>query len=342
MTRLDYPKENLFVVILLEEDDRATIEAIKRIELPQFIQYVIVPEGKPKTKPRACNYGLQYLKHCEYVTIYDAEDIPEPDQLRKAVSHFEKGDDKLACVQASLKYRNGTENVLTRLFFIEYVTWFEFFINGLSDMKLPIPLGGTSNHLKYKVLTQLGSWNAFNVTEDADLGLRIYGNGYTVEKLDSITWEESVLSVWPWIKQRTRWMKGYIQTYFDNRNKYKSSPLSHKISNALFIFGTPFVGLWTIPLYLITVYSFFFSFDIGNQVDRYAALIALLFGNGSMILVSMFAVRKEPKYIPFCLLLPFYWILHSAASWRALMQYFTDPHKWEKTEHGLTTVKENE
>lgn len=336
MYRLDYPKENLHVLLLLEEDDYSTINKVKSISLPYFIKYLIVPEGFPKTKPRACNYGLKELSFCDYITIFDAEDIPESDQLKKAIDHFSKSSEDVVCLQASLRYRNGKENLLSRMFYIEYETWFSFFISGLSESKLPIPLGGTSNHFKTNQLIELGGWNPYNVTEDAELGLRIYKKGYKVEKLDSVTWEESVLSIWPWIKQRTRWMKGYIQTFIESDKT--GIPLIHQLSNLFFVFGTPFIAMWTLPLFILTILSFFI--DLGwSYYEQQLAFVCLVYGNLSMILISMFAVRKEPSYIIFCLLLPFYWILHSIASWRAVYQYFTNKHLWEKTEHGISKFK---
>jgi hypothetical protein len=171
--QLDYPRAKLDVKILLEEDDHETIAVARASDLPSHFKLVVVPGGTPKGKPRACNYGLIRAQG-EYVVIYDAEDIPEPDQLKKAIVAFRKGGDRLACVQAKLNYFNRDQNLLTRWFTTEYSAWFDLLLPGLAASDAPIPLGGTSNHFRAERLRQLGAWDPYNVTEDADLGVRLY------------------------------------------------------------------------------------------------------------------------------------------------------------------------
>ena len=211
MRAMDYPKDKLDVKLLLEANDLETQEAAAQLSLPSWFQVVVVPDGTPKTKPRACNVGLEQARG-EFLVIYDAEDRPEPDQLKKAVAVFRKSSSKLSCLQARLNYYNPHQNMLTRWFTLEYSTWFDLFLPGLHTLGSPIPLGGTSNHFRTKVLQDVGGWDAWNVTEDCDLGLRLARGGHETRVLSSTTWEEAASTLHAWIPQRSRWVKGYWQT----------------------------------------------------------------------------------------------------------------------------------
>jgi len=223
--RLDYPQEKLDVKLLLEADDQATLEVCRKARLPENYELIVVPDHMPKTKPKACNHGLERARG-DYLVIYDAEDRPERDQLKKAVVGFEKANapgGRLArllfrraqtvCLQAKLNYYNPDQNLLTKWFTIEYSTWFDLFLPGLHRLGSPIPLGGTSNHFKTKVLREIGGWDPFNVAEDCDLGIRLHKMGFNTSVLDSTTWEEANSRPWNWVRQRSRWVKGYIQTH---------------------------------------------------------------------------------------------------------------------------------
>lgn len=210
---IDYPLERLDVKILLEQDDTATIEAMRSLNLPEQFEILVMDPCLPKTKPRACNYGLEKARG-EFCVIYDAEDRPEPDQLKKAVGMFRgEGREDVACVQAKLNYHNSRQNLLTRLFTIEYTTHFDLILPGMQLFNFPLPLGGTSNHFRTEILKQIGGWDSFNVTEDCDLGIRIYENRYRTLLLDSTTWEEANSRLGNWIRQRSRWIKGFFQTH---------------------------------------------------------------------------------------------------------------------------------
>jgi glycosyltransferase XagB len=222
MNRLDYPKDKLDIKLLLEEDDSATIEAVQNCVLSPSYDVIIVPDFQPKTKPRACNFGLKRAKG-ELCVIYDAEDRPDPDQLKKVVLLFKKLPGNVACIQAKLNYYNAKQNILTRWFTIEYSTTFDLILPGLETLRIPVPLGGTSNHFRTDILKKLGGWDPFNVTEDCDLGIRIYTKGYRTCLIDSTTWEEANSEVWNWIRQRSRWVKGFMQTHLTHtRNPFRT------------------------------------------------------------------------------------------------------------------------
>jgi cellulose synthase/poly-beta-1,6-N-acetylglucosamine synthase-like glycosyltransferase len=221
VTSLDYPVEKLDVKLLLEEDDPTTRAKVAEVvdRLPKCVEVIVcpsVPKGEPRTKPRACNWGLEKAKG-EYLVIYDAEDHPEPDQIKKAVVVYRKlaaaGKKDVICLQAKLNYFNARQNWLTRFFTLEYTGWFDLFLPGLHAFHTPIPLGGTSNHFQTEVLRQVGGWDPFNVTEDCDLGMRLARQGYRTQILDSTTWEEANSRVGNWVRQRSRWVKGYFQTH---------------------------------------------------------------------------------------------------------------------------------
>lgn len=348
LRQLDYPQEKLDVLLLLEEKDKVTLEASRAANPPGFVRFILIPDSQPKTKPKACNYGLAFARG-EYLTIYDAEDIPDPDQLLKAVWAFKNGPPNLACVQAALNYFNRDENFLTRMFTLEYSYWFDCLLPGLESFQFPIPLGGTSNHFRTDLLRQLGGWDPFNVTEDADLGIRASQRGYTVGVINSTTYEEANCQTKNWIRQRSRWIRGYMQTWLvHNRNPWKSIRklgLKNWLAYQFFIGGTIVAFLSSPFLWLVYFYWLFtretWLVYLFPSWTLYLSLVCLLLGNAMGIYLNMTAVfrRRYFQLLPYALLNPIYWQLHSIASYMALWQLFTKPFYWEKTQHGLSKVK---
>ncbi|MDH4320984.1 MAG: glycosyltransferase [Desulfobulbaceae bacterium] len=348
LRRLDYPLAKLDVKLILEEDDEETILAAKELGLEGIFEIIRVPPSFPKTKPKACNYALHFARG-EYVTIYDAEDMPEPDQLKKVINAFRKAPANTACIQARLNYFNSTQNWLTRMFTLEYSLWFDFYLPALEALKIPIPLGGTSNHFQMRVLKQIKAWDPYNVTEDADLGVRLTQRGYRVGVVNSTTFEEANSRVGNWIRQRSRWIKGYMQTYLVHmrhpRVLYRS--LGHvgfwgfqffiggTILNMLivpFLYGAFALWLVTGTRILETIYP---------QAILYLSLFNLLFGNTFLIYIAMVGAFKRRYFtlIPYAVLSPFYWLLMSVAAYKAFWQLIHNPFYWEKTTHGLSDAE---
>lgn len=344
---LDYPREKLDIKLILEADDTATIDEARRIGLDRVWDCVIVPPSEPRTKPKACNHAL-YLARGEIVVIYDAEDAPEPDQLRKAAAAFAESDETLACFQARLNYYNADDNWLTRLFALEYALWFDNLLPALQHLRMPIPLGGTSNFFRTERLVEIGGWDPFNVTEDADLGLRLAERGFRTEILDSTTFEEANCRTGNWIRQRSRWMKGYMQTWLVHmRQPFTFSRFAGwrgVVAAQLFVAGNFFSALinpllWAVfAIWLITRADIISAVFPGPLLAL--NLFALLAGNSFFIYLAVIAPLKRGwvELSPSALLAPVYWLLISVAAYKALWQLATRPSFWEKTDHVLSAA----
>lgn len=341
---LDYPKEKLDIKLITEADDHATIDALIALKPPPTMEIIRVPASLPRTKPKACNVALESVRG-EFLVIFDAEDAPTPNQLRKAVALFrsERGD--LACVQSPLNYYNRSENMLTRLFALEYSSLFRILLPALERMKLPIPLGGTSNHLRVEALLQCGGWDAFNVTEDADLGIRLAYFGYRTRILPSITLEEAPVKLGAWLKQRTRWIKGYIQTWL----VYMRDPIALKGRLGLrayygfqFFVGAPALTFLLAPV----LWGIFIIAPLGilpTRLSPYMLTLCMISFVGGVAINWLYAqavlrLEKWDGMTSASMVFPFYWLLHSIACARALWQLARSPHYWEKTTHGVSRL----
>ncbi|WP_051549171.1 glycosyltransferase [Nocardioides sp. URHA0032] len=340
---LDYPRTRLDVKLLCEEDDQETVAKIRAMELPPHFHLVVVPDSQPKTKPKACNYGLQ-LATGSYCVIFDAEDRPDPDQLKKAVIAFGRVADNVVCVQAKLNHFNQDQNLLTAWFANEYSMHFELILPAMGAAESPIPLGGTSNHFVTSKLRELGAWDPFNVTEDADLGIRLHREGYRTAMIDSTTLEEANSQVPNWIRQRSRWNKGYIQTWLVHmRHPFQllaATGLRGFLSINLTM-GTAFVLLLNPIFWGLTTLYVFTQAGIIQQlfpgIIFYVASALLFVGNFIFVYLSVAGSlqRGEFSLTRTALLSPLYWGLMSWAAWKGFIQLFTNPFYWEKTTHGL-------
>lgn len=368
--KLEWPKNKLDVMLLLEEDDKETIAKVKKMGLPSYVRAVIVPFSQPKTKPKACNYGLNLAKG-EYIVIYDAEDVPEPMQLKKAYLGFLKSSKETVCLQAKLNYYNPKQNLLTRFFTAEYSLWFDLTLPGLQSFDTSLPLGGTSNHFKTAVLKELQGWDTFNVTEDADLGIRLYKEGYKTAVIDSTTLEEANSDVHNWLRQRSRWIKGYIQTMLVNlrfSNKHfvtksvitgisdieKETTLFAKLKHFLsiqLVIGSKLTFIFLNPLLWIMTISYFALYSVvGPTLESiyirpafYFGVFSLVFGNFLFYYYYMIGLAKRNQWelVFSAMFIPLYWIMISISGWMALYQLLFKPHYWEKTIHGLHLIKKD-
>lgn len=347
LAQLNYPAAKLDIKIVLEEVDASTIEAASKLAFPGNVDLIVVPDRLPRTKPKALNYALQFATG-DLAVIYDAEDRPEPDQLRKAATRFHRASADVACLQARLDYFNASENWLSRQFTIEYATLFRGLLPLLSRFGLPLPLGGTSNHFRIGVLRALGAWDPFNVTEDADLGMRLHRAGYRVETLDSTTYEEACCQSVPWVKQRTRWLKGWMQTF----GVHMRSPLTTLRETGFtgfLAFHAYFAGIIVSSLahplfYLVLAYDawngtlFQRGGTLGDDVLLAVAVTNFVGGYAVNIALGAMSLRgtKHKGLWPHVFFIPVYWLYVSAAAYRAVWQLVYAPFYWEKTAHGVS------
>jgi len=346
---LDYPAPKLDIKLILESVDTETIAAARAMLLPASFDIITVPDGQPRTKPRACNFALEFATG-DFAVIYDAEDQPEPDQLRKAVEMFAAAPPEVVCLQAKLNFDNPAENWLAKQFTIEYTSLFWGILPALDMLRLPIPLGGTSNHFRMAALRKLGAWDAFNVTEDADLGMRIYRAGFCCKVLDSTTWEEAACQPGNWLRQRTRWLKGWMQTYAVHMRKPRA------LRDGLGVGGFwAFQGLFAAVVISTLAHPLFYillAYDsvYGGFLHQAETLLGLHFwaiatfnlvaGYGAAIVLGVVSLRARgvADLLPQILLIPVYWLCISVAAYRALYQLIANPFYWEKTQHGISKV----
>ncbi|HTJ36343.1 MAG TPA: glycosyltransferase family 2 protein [Dactylosporangium sp.] len=342
---LDYPADKLDVKLLLEADDTETIAAA-RAQLPagSRVHVVIVPPSQPQTKPKACNYGLQ-LARGELVTIYDAEDRPEPLQLRRAAVALARLGPAYACLQAELGYFNTYQNRITRWFTLEYAAWFRSLLPGLVAFGMPIPLGGTSNHFRTEALRELGAWDPFNVTEDADLGMRLARLGHQVGVLHAVTLEEANSDFINWVKQRSRWYKGYLMTWLVHmrapRQTLRQLGWRGLLCLNFFVGGTPLTALinpvfWAMTILWVIARPHAIQVLFVTPV-YYLGLLCLVLGNLTVIYLNVLVVRQmdRPNLLWSALISPAYWAMMSIAAVKAGLQLLLRPSYWEKTTHGL-------
>jgi len=346
LKKLDYPKDRLEIRLLIEEDDDETMPVARALNLEPPFVIVPIPKSYPRTKPKACNVGIEDGE-ADLLVIYDAEDQPEPDQLKKAAVAFSKSASNVACIQAKLGYYNSDWNLLTKCFTAEYATWFGLCLPGVDSLHAPIPLGGTSNHFRLDILRQAGGWDEYNVTEDCDLGLRLFENGWRTRILDSTTWEQACPSLPFWVRQRSRWVKGYIQTYLvrtrdfwglHRRLGFWNSVQFHLLIGGTFVSQLINPFYWLMTMLWLTVrpegLDYFFPpliFAMGS--------FCLFVGNFIFAYTSAIAcVRRGVGHLArYGLVMPACWLMMSLGAWKGFLQLFHKPHHWEKTKHFAET-----
>ena len=342
LSKLDYPRDLLDILLVVEAEDQLTRTALRHADLPGWMRVIVVPDGSVKTKPRALNYALD---HCRgsIIGVYDAEDAPESDQIRKVVDRFHQRGPEVVCLQGMLDFYNPRSNWLARCFTIEYASWFRMFLPGIERMGLAIPLGGTALFFRRRALEALGGWDAQNVTEDADLGLRLARHGYRTELIDTTTFEEANCRSMPWVKQRSRWIKGYMMTWIAHMRNPRL--LWTQLGPRRFIgFQVQFLGSLLQSLLAPLLWSFWLV-PLGVPHPVVQAINPAAF---TLLYLSMFAVsaltisfdiagmrRTKHRLNPlWAVSLTFYHPLGTLAAYKALWELLTKPFYWDKTSHG--------
>ncbi len=346
LNAIDYPREKLDIKLVVEAEDVATRLAIARLDLAPHYHVVVAPKHGPRTKPKALNAALAFARGA-YVAVYDAEDRPAPDQLRRAVARFRRSGGGIACVQARLTIDNTADSWLTRLFTAEYCALFDVFLPALSAWRLPLPLGGSSNHFRADVLRSVGGWDPYNVTEDADLGTRLARLGFQTGVIASTTYEEAPSRLMPWLRQRTRWFKGWIQTWMVHMRAplklARELGISGFATFQLVVGGTVLASL-VHPLFMAALAynlavdgSAVFGQGLASAVLTILYSLTLIAGYAASVTLAAVGLlrRRLSSYALILVLMPVLWLLLSLAAWRALFEYLHQPHRWDKTEHGF-------
>ena len=344
ISRLTYPKHLLDVVLVLEETDTITRDALENASFPPWMRKIIVPDGQPRTKPRAMNYALDFCQG-DIIGIWDAEDAPEPHQLDLVAEKFRTAPPDLVCLQGALDFYNPKQNWLARCFTIEYASWFRTVLPGLCRLGFAIPLGGTTLFFRRDVLEQLGGWDAHNVTEDADLGFRLARHGYRTGMIATATGEEANCKAWPWVKQRSRWLKGYMVTYLA---AMRSPVRLWRELGAWKFFGfqTHFITALSQFLLAPLLWSFWLIFfGLAHPLDglvprEWILTMGMFFLGFECITVAIGAIsvaRPEHRHLlAWVPTLHLYFHLATLAGYKALWELLVAPFYWDKTTHGLS------
>ncbi|MGP6085781.1 glycosyltransferase family 2 protein [Antarctobacter jejuensis] len=342
LSRLTYPKALLDVVLVLEAEDALTRATLARTDLPPWMRTVTVPPGRVTTKPRALNYALRFTRGA-IVGIYDAEDAPAPDQITRMVEHFDRAPPEVGCLQGVLDYYNPRANWLSRCFTIEYASWFRVLLPGLSRLGFAVPLGGTTVFFRRGVLEKVCGWDAHNVTEDADLGIRLARHGFRTELVPTVTREEANNRFWPWIKQRSRWLKGYGITWWVHSRR--PLRLWRDLGPRRFV-GFQLLFLTTLVQFIFApvLWSFWLILaGLPHPLDPVmtpAMVLKLtavfLSAEAISIVVGLAALARSPHrfLMPWVPTLFAYFPLGTVAIYKALWETVRNPFYWDKTQHG--------
>ena len=347
LSRLDYPRELMDVLIVVEQTDRVTCDALDGARLPRWMRVVKVPDGPVRTKPRALNYALNFCRG-SIVGIWDAEDRPEPDQLHKVARGFYFAAPDVACLQGVLDYYNPRTNWLARAFTIEYAAWFRGTLAGAAALGLVVPLGGTTLFFRRDLLEAVGAWDAWNVTEDCDLGVRLVRRGYRTEMLDTVTHEEANCRLLPWIKQRSRWLKGFAMTWGVHMRdpaglwrdlgprRFLALQVQLAASVSQYLLAPVLWSFWLLSLGLPHPVRGMLEGRLGG--NAVALLFSLFIASEALnMVIAAWAVRGRDHrhllaYVP---TMHLYFPLGCLAGWKAIYEVVTRPFYWDKTQHGL-------
>ncbi len=337
LARLDYPTHALDIKLLVESDDGATLAALE--DAPPHIEIVVIPASAPRTKPKALNIGLARARG-EFIVVYDAEDRPHPQQLRAALAAFEDGDERLACVQAPLAIDNAEASWIAGQFAAEYAIQFREIVPLLARLDLPLPLGGTSNHFRTDALRAVGGWDPFNVTEDADLGYRLARDGWRAGVIGTPTWEEAPVSFAAWRRQRTRWIKGHMQTWLVlMRNPWRTARelgLRGFFAMQLMLGGGVLAAFAHGPLAFIVLTAALSHYNL--RPEDFALTIAG-YCTALFTALTACALSGSLAHARMAFTMPLYWPLSTIAALSALFEFLFRPHHWAKTAHGVSERK---
>jgi cellulose synthase/poly-beta-1,6-N-acetylglucosamine synthase-like glycosyltransferase len=347
---LDYPPTKLDIKLILEADDDATRKAIDDTRLPAHMEAIVVPKLVPQTKPMAMSYTLPFARG-ELLAVYDAENIPAADQLRRIAGAFALAPKTIACLQTQLGFYNRNENWLTRHGAIEYAFAFMLMFPRFAKFGAPILFAGSSTHYRMQALRQVGGFDPHNVARDSGLSLRFARFGFRTAMYPSLTREEAVTRLGDWLAQRIRWTRGAVQTMIVNSRSpflmsrelgarnllmtqiVTSVSLVAALAHPIFLFW----GASSVALVLLDLPTPGRLWLFLQGLYAIVAVFAYLAATAAAIRACLFLGRGA--WIATIVTLPLYWLLISAVSWIAVVHYFAGVTRWAKTPHGLSRVK---
>ena len=338
LAALDYPADRREVLLIAEADDAGTIAAIAAQRLPPGFHVVHVPPARPRTKPKALNYAMASARG-EFIAVFDAEDAPHPQQLRAALDEFARGGERLGAVQSPLIVDNADASWIASQFAAEYAIQFRGILPLLAHLKAPLPLGGAGNHFRREALEDAGGWDPFNVTEDADLAYRLSRRGWTLGVIDTPTYEEAPAELGAWLRQRSRWIKGHLQTWLVlMRNPWRTARemgLGGFLWMQLVLGGGLIAASAHAPLLGLLLLN-----GVAPQIAQVSATdwMLMIVGYVTAALAAVFAafLERDRRLALSALTMPLYWPLSTLAATIAAVELILLPHYWAKTAHGLT------
>lgn len=339
LSRIEYPSDRLEGFLVLEAEDRETHEALRKLELPQWLKILVAPDEGPRTKPRALNVGLTHSTG-SLITVYDAEDDPDPRQLLESAARFAAEDAAdLWALQAPLRIRTPISSkspFLDRQFAIEYASLFEVTLPGLARIGLPFPLGGTSNHFRVGALRAVGGWDPHNVTEDADMGYRLWRAGGRLDVLSRPTCEPPPGNLEHWLPQRTRWLKGFMQTWGVHTRDVRGLGWRGGFSLTMTL-GAAIVSAalhafslaWLLATVLIDMAA-----NLPPETPAFSLGVLTIGALAAWVNAAIGCRRAGMTYtITDMVSAPAYWSLLSLAFVHAAWRLILEPFAWDKTTH---------
>lgn len=349
LAALDYPRHKLDLKLLVEADDAATRMAAMAHAARVGWDVVVVPPSLPRTKPKALAFALQ-LVDADLITVYDAEDRPAPDQLRRAAAALAEAPANVACLQAALvidrPFRRWGGGWLTSQFALEYRVQFQALLPWYAASFGFFLLGGTSNHFRRAALAAVGGWDPHNVTEDADISVRLRRAGWRLGVLASETREEAPAS-WPvWLAQRRRWLKGWLQTWLVHTRRPGQLVAEMGLRDFLLVqllLGGQILSAFVYPASLFAVGLLITGvrplLQERSFLSDFGLVLALVTGGlawGTTAVQALLtaAPRCWPTAVLGALGLPIYWLLLYPAVIGAILELATAPFQWNKTPHG--------
>jgi cellulose synthase/poly-beta-1,6-N-acetylglucosamine synthase-like glycosyltransferase len=343
ISEFDYPVEKLDIIFILESTDQETISAFLTAQPPAHFKALLSPNVTPKTKPKALNVAFTKSKG-EILVIFDAEILPDVDQLKKAYITF-KQHPEAKYLHGRMNVYNADFNWITHLYDAEFAYFYDYYLPGIVRMGVPIPLSGHSTYFRREVIEKVGGWDSYNIAEDCDIGIRIYRHGFkSGMMLDSFSWEQSTTTIPRWLRQRTRWEQGFIQTSLVHlrfplllktelgswRNFFWFLYLvpGNVILNILHIFHWGLFFLW------IFTHAAFIEF-LFPLSTIYFSMLTFIGGNYVLLMFHMLGLYSRRHYtgVKYALGSLVYWIMLGLATFRAAILFFFRPFSWDKTPH---------